>query len=247
MLEEGYVKIYRSLLKWEWYDDINTFRVFLHLLLTVNYYDEQWHGVTVKRGSRISSYGKLAKETGLSIQNVRTSIKRLISTGEVTHRATPKYGLFTVVNFDKYQTLTHNLTVSQHTANTQLTHSQQQSKKANKARKQESNNKNKIEFAEFVTMTQEEYDKLVDRIGERGTKRCIEILDNYKGSVGKKYASDYRAILNWVIARYEEEPKPEPEPVEYIPPNPEDDIPFRKSLPKGATLSEWLPPTTEAG
>ena len=74
MLEEGYVKIYRSLLKWEWYDDINTFRVFLHLLLTVNYYDEQWHSITVKRGSRISSYGKLRKETRLSPQNVRTSI-----------------------------------------------------------------------------------------------------------------------------------------------------------------------------
>ena len=141
-----------------------------------------------------------------------------------------------MVNFDKYQTLTHNLTVSQHTANTQLTHSQQQSKKANKAIRQESKNKhreNKIEFAEFVTMTQEEYDKLVDRIGERGTKRCIEILDNYKRFKRQKYASDYRAILSWVIARYEEEPKPEPEPVEYIPPNPEDDIPFRNPYLKG--------------
>ena len=33
----------------------------------------------------------------------------------------------------------------------------------------------------------------------------IEILDNYKGSKGKKYRSDYRAILNWVVNRYNEE------------------------------------------
>ena len=73
MLEEGYVKIYRSLLKWEWYDDINTKVLFLHLLLTVNHHDKQWHGVLVKRGSRISSYGKLASETGLSVKSVRTA------------------------------------------------------------------------------------------------------------------------------------------------------------------------------
>lgn len=63
----------------------------------------------------------------------------------------------------------------------------------------------KIQFAEFVSMTNDEYTSLVAKVGEQGTKRCIEILDNYKGSSGKKYNSDYRAILNWVITRYEEE------------------------------------------
>ena len=32
MLGSGYIKLYRSLLNWEWYDDINTKTVFLHLL-----------------------------------------------------------------------------------------------------------------------------------------------------------------------------------------------------------------------
>ncbi len=252
MLEDGYVKIYRSMLKWEWYDDINTKVLFLHLLLTVNHHDKQWHGVLVKRGSRISSYGKLASETGLSVKSVRTAIKHLKSTGEVAHQATPNYGLFTVVNYEKYQQRAGETADEGQSKGSQRAVKGQQSKndkndKNDKNKKEIHKEKSKIKFAEFVTMTQEEYDKLVDRIGERGTKRCIEILDNYKGSIGKKYASDYRAILNWVIARYEEEPKPEPEPVEYIPPKPEDDIPFRKSLPKGATLSEWLPPTTEVG
>jgi hypothetical protein len=34
VLESGFVRIYRSLLNWEWYDDANTMRVFLHLILT---------------------------------------------------------------------------------------------------------------------------------------------------------------------------------------------------------------------
>ena len=63
----------------------------------------------------------------------------------------------------------------------------------------------KVQFAEFVSMTNDEYTSLVPKVGEQGAKRCIEILDNYKGSSGKKYSSDYRAILNWTIARYEEE------------------------------------------
>lgn len=62
----------------------------------------------------------------------------------------------------------------------------------------------KIKYAEFVSMTEEEYQKLVDKHGEADTLRLIEILNNYKGSSGKKYKSDYLAILNWVIDKLAE-------------------------------------------
>lgn len=60
-------------------------------------------------------------------------------------------------------------------------------------------------YAEFVSMTEEEYQKLIQAYGEEKTKRMIQILDNYKGANGKKYKSDYRAILNWVVDRVEKE------------------------------------------
>lgn len=66
----------------------------------------------------------------------------------------------------------------------------------------------KIKFAEFVAMTNDEYQSLIanEQLGcEAAVKRCIEILDNYKGSKGQKYKSDYRAVLSWVIDRYKEE------------------------------------------
>lgn len=63
----------------------------------------------------------------------------------------------------------------------------------------------KTAFAEFVSMTNDEHSSLVTKYGEGGTKRLIEILDNYKGSSGKTYNSDYRAILNWVVDRYTSE------------------------------------------
>lgn len=73
----------------------------------------------------------------------------------------------------------------------------EQQKKAEKAKK--------YKYAEFVTLTRDEYAKLCAEYSEEGAKRMIEILDNYKGSKGKKYSSDYRAILNWVVNRYNEE------------------------------------------
>ena len=63
----------------------------------------------------------------------------------------------------------------------------------------------KKQYAEFVFMRERDYEKLVEEYGEQRTRRMIEILDNYKGSKGKKYADDYRAILNWVVKRLLEE------------------------------------------
>lgn len=60
-------------------------------------------------------------------------------------------------------------------------------------------------YAENVSLTSIEYQKLIDEHGEGKTKRMIQILDNYKGANGKKYKSDYRAILNWVVDRVNEE------------------------------------------
>lgn len=69
----------------------------------------------------------------------------------------------------------------------------------------------KTSFAPHVTLTQDEYSKLVREYGEDDTKRLIEILENYKASSGKKYKSDYHAILNWVVKRLEEEKRSRPQ------------------------------------
>lgn len=52
---------------------------------------------------------------------------------------------------------------------------------------------------EFVKISEVEYIKLIERVGKETTMKALEKLDNYKGSHGKKYKSDYRAILSWVL------------------------------------------------
>lgn len=71
--------------------------------------------------------------------------------------------------------------------------------------KKKSEKAKKYKYGEFVTLTRDEYAKLCEEYSEDAAKRMIEILDNYKGSKGKTYKSDYRAILNWVVSRYNEE------------------------------------------
>lgn len=66
----------------------------------------------------------------------------------------------------------------------------------------------KTQFAPFVSMTNEEHSKLVEEHGLELTNKFIAKLDSFKGSKGKTYKDDYRAILSWVIqAVMEKEPK----------------------------------------
>lgn len=102
-MNSGYIKLFRSLLKWEWYDDINTCRLFIHLLLTANYKDTKWHGVDIPAGSRACSIRSLANETGLSERMVRTSLNRLKLTHEVTQLAKREYSIISIKNYAKYQ------------------------------------------------------------------------------------------------------------------------------------------------
>ncbi len=99
----GWIKLHRKLTDWEWYSDVNTSRVFLHLLLVANHKDNQWRGIPIKRGQRLTSLSKLASETNLSIKNIRTAIKRLKSTHEVASYSNAQHTVFTVINYDMYQ------------------------------------------------------------------------------------------------------------------------------------------------
>ena len=86
---------------------------------------------------------------------------------------------------------------------------QQKLKENNTTNKPKSNNTDitliKTPYAEFVSMTEKEYISLVDKFGKTKADECIAILNNYKGSTGKKYKSDYMTMFSWVEKRYEQE------------------------------------------
>lgn len=99
-----YVKISRKILDWEWYTDVNTKVLFFHILLKANWKNGRFQGLDIPRGSFVTSYQSLADETGLTVMNVRTAIKHLKLTQEITVNQHSKFSVITVKNYDTYQT-----------------------------------------------------------------------------------------------------------------------------------------------
>ncbi len=100
---EGYIKLYRQIMKWEWYDDANTFRLFIHLLLKANYEDAQWRGLAIKRGQLFTSIGHLSHELKISNKAIRIALDKLIKTKEVASKGASNGTMITICKYDSYQ------------------------------------------------------------------------------------------------------------------------------------------------
>lgn len=118
----GYIKEYRKITEWEWYKDYKTAHLFRHCLYKANLENKTWRGQEILRGSFITSRDNLAFETGLTVQEVRTALKKLKLTNELTSVSTSQYTIITVVNWDMYQANqpTNQPTINQH-SNQQIT------------------------------------------------------------------------------------------------------------------------------
>lgn len=109
-----YIKLYRSLLDWEWYKNINTKVLFIHMILKANWKEGRFEGQVIPRGSFVSSLAKLSEETDLTIREVRTAISHLEKSGEVTSKRHSKYSVFTIKNYDCFQSNDNQTTIKRH-------------------------------------------------------------------------------------------------------------------------------------
>ncbi|NUW66930.1 hypothetical protein [Vibrio coralliilyticus] len=100
---KGWIKLHRSITEWEWYSDKNVCRFFIHLLLVANHSEKKWRGITVQKGQIVTSMKQLISDTGLTKSQIRTCIKKLISTQEIAHEGNTQYSVFTIKNYDNYQ------------------------------------------------------------------------------------------------------------------------------------------------
>lgn len=112
MLNSGFIMLKREFLNWEWYADLNTSKLFFHCLLKVNYSEKKWQGITIKAGEFISSYEKLAVETGLTISKVRTSFNKLVETKYVVIETTGKYSKILIPRLSEFVVKTDNFSIT---------------------------------------------------------------------------------------------------------------------------------------
>ena len=103
-MNNGWISLYRQFLDWEWYDDINTKCLFIHLLLIANHKNANWRGNKINRGQTFTSIKHLANDLHLSEKQIRNSIKKLIKTGEIVTRGANNGTLVSILNYNTYQT-----------------------------------------------------------------------------------------------------------------------------------------------
>lgn len=120
----GYIKLYRKLTQWGWYQDSVVKDLFLHLLLTASFKDFEWQGQTMKAGQLITGRKKLAEDLNFTEQQIRTALKKLESTKEISIFSTNKYSVITVINWEEYQICDDEATNEQPTNNQQITNKQ---------------------------------------------------------------------------------------------------------------------------
>ena len=124
----GFIKIYRSMLEWEWHDDPNTVATWLYCLMRANWEVEKWHGEIIRAGQFVTSLSHMAKDIGITKGQLRTSLSHLKTTHNITQSVTQHATLITIEKWGDYQsagekvaqTIAHRLTSQSHTDSTPI-------------------------------------------------------------------------------------------------------------------------------
>ena len=122
---KGWIKLHRKFSNWEWKHKPEMVALWVEILISANYEERKWQGVTLKPGQLAVGRDALAKKTGLSAQTIRTCLNRLKSTNEITIKSTNKFSVITVNRWELWQGGEENQPTNQpahqQTTNQQLT------------------------------------------------------------------------------------------------------------------------------
>jgi len=135
----GWIRLHRKITNWEWFKTPNMYHLFTYMVLCANHEDNNWQGISIKKGQLVSGIKSLSQSTGISAQSVRTCLNKLKSTGEITIQSTNKYSIITICNYATYQLQNtdannqiNNQPNKQLTSNQQSTNNKQEYKKEEK-------------------------------------------------------------------------------------------------------------------
>lgn len=207
---QGFVKLFKIFLEWEWYTTPNTMRVFVHCLLKANYRTKNWQGKIIPAGSFITGRRKMAQELGITEQQVRTAFSNLQSTREITITSYPKYSIISINNWQKFQgvnqKINQNLTNEQPTDNQLIT-----------TTKNIKNNIYSGQNKKFKKPTLQEVQNYISEIGS--SIDAATFIDFYNANgwkINKNPMKDWHAALrNWERRRKEQSPQKQEEK-EYV-------------------------------
>ncbi len=186
----GWIKIHRKFLDWQWFDKPEAVKLFIYLLLRANHKDGYWQGHEIKKGQFITSAQTISNDTKLSLQTIRTLLKKFELTNEIVVKSTNKFTMLTICKYECYQD-------ENDTTNKQLTNKQQTTNKQLTTNKNDKNNKEYIyrEFGHLI-LTKDDYNKLIQKNTPEEVEQVLNQIENFKGN--NKYKSLYLTANNWL-------------------------------------------------
>lgn len=101
-MKDGWIKLYRDITNWRLYENDFMFKFFVTLLANANVYDKKWHGIIIKRGQFVTSLSHLAMQFNMTMQQIRTALKKL-NGQEIIVNSTTKFTMITIVDYDNFQ------------------------------------------------------------------------------------------------------------------------------------------------
>lgn len=124
----GFVKISDDLTNWAWISDPKTVYIYVRLLLGAAWTETDYRNVHLKRGQIAISQRDFAEKCGVTYQELRTILNRLISTHKITQSTTHKFSIITLNDYDcNTQSLTQSSTENQRDSNAITTRCQRNS------------------------------------------------------------------------------------------------------------------------
>ena len=140
----------------------------------------------------VTSVAALVEFTGLTTQQVRTALKNLQSTKEITIKTTNKYSIITICKYEQYQTFDTN---EQQTNNKQITN-EQQTNNNNGRNKESKNDKEEKEINKRKRPSvQEVQDYCTERHNGIDAEEFIAFYESRGWKSGKTTIVDWKAAI----------------------------------------------------
>lgn len=189
VIMSGWIKIHRKFLDWEWFNKSEAVHLFIYMLLKANHKEGKWQGIDIKRGQFISSLGNISNATGISLQTIRTILKKLEKTNEIELKSTSQYTIVTICKYECYQD-------EKDEPNKPLTNNQQTTNKQLTTNKNDKKEKNIYRSFDHLSLSQEEFQKLIIDYSKNDVDEILDKIENYKNNTS--YKSLYSTALNWL-------------------------------------------------
>jgi len=177
----GWIKIHRKFLDWEWFNKSEAVHLFLYMLIKANHKDAKWQGNDVKRGQFISSLGNISNATGISIQQIRTILKKLEKTNEIEVKSTSQFTIVTICKYECYQD-------ENEITNKPITNNQQTTNKRSTTNKNDKKEKNEkevildswIDYRKSIrkALSQATINTILKKMESYSNEQCKHVINN---------------------------------------------------------------------